>query len=96
MQEIIDSDFDLTMLANKSFYHIIDEIQSSCLNFQLQLSPFSAVISLMKSLIRDPSGKPLLPSKPKYEALNDHIKALEIKKFELEQKLKHLTIKNER
>ena len=32
------------------------------INFNLRLSPFSAVISLKKSLVKDTCGTPLLPS----------------------------------
>ena len=49
------------MLASNVFYKIIDQIQSSNLNFHLQLSPFSAKISLKKSLIRGKAGALLLP-----------------------------------
>ena len=97
MQEITDSDFDLTMLATKSFHHVINEVQSSCLNFQLQISPFSAVISLKKSLIRDMSGKPILPTLSKHDSSKEHIEALEAKNLELEKKLHLLSnIKHEK
>ena len=95
MQDITDSDLDLTMLATKSFHHVINEVQSSCLNFQLQISPFSAVISLKKSLIKDISGKPVLPSLQKHDTSKEHIEALVAKNFELEKKLKLLSIKCE-
>ena len=76
MQETVNSDLDLTMLATKSFHHIINEVQTSCLNYQFQISPFSAVISLKKSLLRDISGKALLPTKLKYDTFNENIEAL--------------------
>ena len=37
------------------------EIKNSSLKFQLQLSPFSAYISLKKSLVKDKNGVPQLP-----------------------------------
>ena len=49
------------MLASTTFYKILDLIKSSNLNFQLSLSPFSAQISLKKSLVKDRSGMFLLP-----------------------------------
>lgn len=49
------------MLADQTFNNILDKIQKSNLNFQLQVSPFSAFISLKKSLVKDRSGSFLLP-----------------------------------
>ena len=53
-----DSDMNLTttMLASRAFDKILQEIQSSNLNFQLQMSPFSAQISIKKSLVKDRRG----------------------------------------
>ena len=86
------------MLATTSFDHVINEIQRSGLNFQLQISPFSALISLRKSLIKDVSGKPLIPSriKPEPESsdfTSEQFKALVSKNIELEKELKFLTTK---
>ena len=50
------------------FYKILDQIKSSNLNFQLSLSPFSAQISLKKSLVKDRSGNCLLPP-PVYQSI---------------------------
>ena len=61
MQQNIDSDVKSTMLASKIFQQIVDQVQSSNLNFQLLVSPFSAQISLKKSFITDKSGNLLLP-----------------------------------
>ena len=49
------------MEATEAFKSILDSVMSSQLNFNLQLSPFSAVISLKKSLIKAKSGNPLPP-----------------------------------
>ena len=49
------------MAANRIFDNILEQIQSSNLNFHLQGSPFSEVISLKKSLVKDRSGNFLLP-----------------------------------
>ena len=62
MEERINSDMNPEMLASTTFYEILDQIKSSNLNFQLSLSPFSAQISLRKSLVKDRSGRFLLPS----------------------------------
>ena len=57
MEQIENSDeYSATMLAMNAFDHIINEIQTSNLNFQMQISPFSAMISLKKSLIKAKSG----------------------------------------
>ena len=59
MKECIDSDRNLAKLAmhaSNAFEQIIDQIRTSNLNFQLTMSPFSAQISLKKSLIIDKSG----------------------------------------
>ena len=50
-----------TMIASRTFNDIIELVQTSNLNFQLQVSPFSAYISLKKSLVKDKSGAPILP-----------------------------------
>ena len=59
-KEILSS--DATMAASIAFNKILQQVQSSSLNFHLQLSPFSAVISLKKSLVKDKAGCYLLPS----------------------------------
>ena len=70
MQEITDSDYmSSAMLASNVFQEILDHIQSSNLNFQLQVSPFSAQISLRKSLIRDKTGKMLPPGSQRHDDL---------------------------
>ena len=56
-----DSDKTITMMASQKFYSILQEIQLSHLNFQLQLSPFSAVISLKKSFVREKDGSVRVP-----------------------------------
>ena len=55
------SDVDSTMAAAIAFNNIVNLVQSSNLNFKLQLSPFSANISLKKTLLKDKSGLPSLP-----------------------------------
>ena len=48
------------MIAAKSFENIVQQIRSSNLNYKLQLSPFSANISLKKTPVKDMSGAPLI------------------------------------
>ena len=47
------------MDATKTFTDIISQVQSSNLNFRLELSPFSAVIHIKKSVIKGRSQFPL-------------------------------------
>ena len=62
MEKIINSDLHQhKMLAAQAFNEILDGIQRSNLNYQIQVSPFSAFISLKKSLIKDGNGSLLLP-----------------------------------
>ena len=50
-----------TMLASQTFERILQSIQKSNLNFVLQVSPYSANISLKKSLVTDKSGAVCFP-----------------------------------
>ena len=59
-----DSDFNPTMAASKAFDQILEYVKSSNLNFCLQLSPFSANISIKKTLTKDKSGVHLNPRIP--------------------------------
>ena len=60
--ELFNSDsINPTMLASEAFDSILDQIKNSCLNFHIQLSPFSAIISLKRSFTKDKSGNLLLP-----------------------------------
>ena len=66
----------MTMAAMNSFKNVLDCIQSSGLNYQIQLSPFSAVISLKKTLARNKSGGPLLIPK-----LSDNTDTTDVKEL---------------
>ena len=59
MDQFTDSDLTPTMAAANTFNNILQQIQSSNLNFQLQISPFSAYISLKKTPAKDKLGVPL-------------------------------------
>ena len=54
----LNSDIDPTMVVENSYNSIIQQVQSSNLNYQLQLSPFAALISLKKTPIKNKSGIP--------------------------------------
>ena len=64
MNRTINSDSALTptMIAYKQFDHILKQVQNSGLNFQLQVSPFGALISLKRSLVKDKRGNVINPS----------------------------------
>ena len=75
------------------FNEILNQIQHSGLNFQLQLSPFGAVISLKKSLVKDKKGDFIIPSSYIISGNPNNIKdlsALEYKILMLESKLQKL------
>ena len=76
---------DLTMLATTTFDSIISQIQASCLNFSMQLTPFSAVISLRKSFVTDKSGFVVTPAVKKNEA---NVKDI-VKKIDSQLETKH-------
>ena len=74
------------MLASKAFHDILSRIQSSNLNFQLQISPFAALILLKKTLVKDKSGAYLLPlSAPILR--DDDFENLVTKNLELERNI---------
>ena len=60
MENSAVSDLSPTMIAEQTFDSILQQVQNSNLNFQLQLSPFSANISLKKSPIKNQAGVPIL------------------------------------
>ena len=49
------------MTASETFENLLKQVQSSYLNFKIELSPFSAIIHLKKSYIKNQQGIPLLP-----------------------------------
>ena len=55
---------DLKMAVNETFSSIISEIQLSNINFSVQITPFSAYITLKKSVIKDQNGNHAFPSPP--------------------------------
>ena len=63
-----DSETKSTMAACKAFDKILDCVKSSNLNFCLQLSPFSANISLKKTLVKDKAGFYLNPPEDKFSS----------------------------
>ena len=92
MHQIPDSDDkNSAMHASNVFHEILDQIQSSNLNFQLQVSPFSAQISLKKSLVRNKTGNMLPPVSQRH----DDMKKLMEKNNKLQNVLSILQSKHE-
>ena len=57
----VNSDVFTTMAATLKFDDILRTVQSSNLNFHLEISPFSAIIHKKKSLIMNKFGISLFP-----------------------------------
>ena len=90
MIETTDSDFNPTMAAYKTFDQILECVKSSNLNFCLQLSPFSANISIKKTVVKNKSGVPLIP---RFHVPDLHEKHV-LEKIELVKKVKEIDIVN--
>ena len=92
MEKFTNSDTNNTaMLASRTFDFILQQIRTSSLNFQLQLSPFSAQISLKKSLVKERNGSLRLP--PTISSLSCKVsqhEELEARADKLEKELKAL------
>ena len=56
-----NSDFNPAMAASAMFDSIINQVRSSNLNFQMQVTPFSATIVIKKTLIKNTSGFHVIP-----------------------------------
>ena len=55
---------ELKMAIDATFSSILSEIQLSNLNFNLQITPFAAYITLKKSVITDQNGIKAVPAPP--------------------------------
>ena len=49
------------MTASQAFENLLKKVQASCLNFKIELSPFSAVIHVKKSFIKNRFGQAVVP-----------------------------------
>ena len=67
------------MVTTNAYEKILDQIMTSNLNFQIQMSPFSAVISLKKSLIKNKSGVPILPPVTRHSEASQGAKNTKLK-----------------
>ena len=87
------------MAASQSFFNVVQEIQSSGLNFKIELSPFSAIIYLKNSLLKNKAGfiiEPPTVTQDVNGVQNQKISQLEQEIEALNQKLKILVIANEK
>ena len=82
-----NSDLTPTMAASAMFEGIINQVRSSNLNFQIQMTPFSANILIKKTLIRDNAGSPIIPPtfnihdeeiEKNYQKVNAEMEALKV------------------
>ena len=64
MYQTKSSSSDINMAICNTFEYLLNQIKSSNLNYHLQQSPFDAVSSLKKSLIKDKNGNPMMLSLP--------------------------------
>ena len=89
MDEMTDS--ELTMVTNKVFNDVLQCVQNSCLNYQIQMSPFSAIISLKKSIIKNKAGSPIMP---KLQDSNNLNRDLDIELVLMKRKYEDLLLKH--
>ena len=83
------------MAAVTTFNSIIQQLQASNLNYQLQLTPFTAKISLKKTYIKDRFGRPFQSEVSPHVNVdpNHEVEALAAEKCKLESEL--AVVKNE-
>ena len=91
MEESINS--DITMCATNTFNNILHEIQKSCLNYHLQMSPYSAIFSIKKSFQKDRSGQLILPVLDNKHCADNT--CVDTKYRELQQEVEKLVKKHE-
>ena len=82
------------MEASATFENILAEVQKSNLNFKLEISPFSAVICLKKSFIKDKFGQ-LLTSNPEITSNQINFKTLHQKNLDLEYSYQQMKFDHE-
>ena len=92
MDQIKFSDPEPTMVAKRTFDKLLEQIQSSNLNFHLTISPFSASIFLKKSLKKSVKTASLENEsfKKDLQAKNKLIKEKDKEIYKLEQKFENL------
>ena len=78
------------MEANSKFNNLLQNVYESGLNFKIDLSPFSAIISVKKSFIKDKSGNtmvavPTIATQSINQKLKDQIFDMESVIFKLKE-----------
>ena len=86
---------NVAMEASNTFKNLLQQVKCSHLNFKLELSPFSAVISLKKSFIKDKIGNTILPPSSE-SSLREENKTLSQKILHQENVLQSLKTEYER
>ena len=77
------------MAASKTLEMILDQVKMSNLNFHIQHSPFSAIISIKSTFVKNKEGVSLNPNTCLIEPTSEKLEKL------LEVKLKAWTAKQE-
>ena len=89
------ADSELTTAASRAFESVLDQVKVSNLNFYVQLTPFSAVIYLKKTFVKDKTRQILMPARTKIssdETTNLENLALKQVNMKIEAENKMLTI----
>ena len=95
MIESAGSDFNPTMAVCEALENVLNCVKTSNLNFCLQLSPFSANISIKKRLVKDKAGFYLLPQGPDSSFLQKQNVELTKKVIDLESSVQNLKLRLE-
>ena len=89
-----ESTMSISRAATQTFDHLLESIKNSNLNFHLQQSPFSALISLKKSPIKDANGVYAMPTIPIPATMSSDYKVPKSEPIFDEQKLCELEENN--
>ena len=83
-------------LCDSLFESLLYQIKASKLNYKIEESPFSAVIFLKRSLIKDKFGNFLQPQNPAHQVLvkDSEVSTLKDELAEKEEQLKELKSRN--
>ena len=84
-------DLAFSNMATEKFEDILHQIRSSSLNFQMKVTPFTAVIYLKKSITKDKSGN-FLQQSLSVNRTNKDLDLLVSKNLELEKEISSLRI----
>jgi septal ring factor EnvC (AmiA/AmiB activator) len=68
--------------TTETFHNVLQVIQTSCLNYRIELSPFSAIIHLKNSSIKDKNGNPI-----PHPMINHQFARMKLENDELSRKI---------